>query len=119
MLDVIRQDYLQTARAKGVPERKVILKHALRNALIPIVTIAGGQFAYCLGGSVVTETVFAWPGVGRLIVDSLKSRDTVMVTGCIILKTIVIGIIVLIVDLLYAVIDPRIKAQYAKGYKRK
>ncbi|MCX7027205.1 MAG: ABC transporter permease [Spirochaetes bacterium] len=118
MLDVLRQDYLQTARAKGVPEKKVILKHALRNALIPIITIAGGQFAYCLGGSVLTETVFAWPGVGRLIVDSLSSRDTVMVTGCIILKSTVIGFILLFVDLLYAVIDPRIKAQFAKGYKR-
>jgi peptide/nickel transport system permease protein len=118
MLDVLRQDYLQTARAKGVPEKKVILKHALSNALIPIITIAGSQFAYCLGGSVLTETVFAWPGVGRLIVDSLNSRDTVMVTGCIILKSTVIGFILLFVDLLYAVIDPRIKAQYAKGYKR-
>lgn len=118
MLDVLRQDYLQTARAKGVPEKKVILKHALTNALIPIITIAGGQFAYCLGGSVLTETVFAWPGVGRLIVDSLNSRDTVMVTGCIILKSTVIGFILLFVDLLYAVIDPRIKAQFAKGYKR-
>jgi peptide/nickel transport system permease protein len=118
MLDVLRQDYLQTARAKGVPEKKVILKHALSNALIPIITIAGSQFAYCLGGSVLTETVFAWPGVGRLIVDSLNSRDTVMVTGCIILKSTVIGFILLFVDLLYAVIAPRIKAQYAKGYKR-
>lgn len=118
MLDVLRQDYLQTARAKGVPEKKVILKHALSNALIPIITIAGTQFAYCLGGSVLTETVFAWPGVGRLIVDSLNSRDTVMVTGCIILKSTIIGFILLFVDLLYAVIDPRIKAQYAKGYKR-
>jgi len=119
MLDVIRQDYLRTARAKGVSERTVIMKHALRNALIPIITIAGGQFAYTLGGSVVTETVFAWPGVGRLIVDAVNSRDTPMVTGCIIMKTILIGIIVLIVDLLYATIDPRIKAQYARGGKRK
>ena len=118
MLDVLRQDYLQTARAKGVPEKKVILKHALSNALIPIITIAGSHFAYCLGGSVLIETVFAWPGVGRLIVDSLNSRDTVMVTGCIILKSTIIGFILLLVDLLYAVIDPRIKAQFAKGYKR-
>lgn len=119
MLDVIRQDYLRTARAKGVSERKVILKHALRNALIPIITIAGGQFAVSLGGTVLTETVFAWPGVGRLIVDSVASRDTIMVTGCIIMKTLIIGVIVLIIDLLYAVIDPRIKAQYSKGGRRK
>ncbi len=119
MLDVIRQDYLRTARAKGVAEKSVILKHALRNALIPIITIAGGQFAACLGGSVVVETVFAWPGVGRLIVDSVTSRDTPMVTGCIIMKSTIIGVIILIVDLLYATIDPRIKAQYAKGGRRK
>lgn len=119
MLDVLGQDYLRTERAKGMPERKVIMKYALRNALIPIITIAGGQFATCLGGSVLTETVFAWPGVGRLIVDSLNSRDIPMVTGCIILKTTTIGLIVLIVDLLYAVIDPRIKAQYSKRIRRK
>lgn len=114
MLDVLSQDYLRTERAKGNPEFKVITKYALRNALIPIITIAGGQFAVCLGGSVLTETVFSWPGVGRLIVDSLNSRDVPMVVGCIILKSFSIGVVVLIVDLLYAVIDPRIKAQYAR-----
>lgn len=117
MLDVIRQDYLRTARAKGVSEKKVINKHALKNALIPIITIIGTQLAACLGGAVITETVFAWPGVGRLILDSVNSRDIPMVTGCIILKTITISIILLIVDLLYAVVDPRIKAQYSKGGK--
>ena len=119
MLDVLNQDYLRTARAQGIPERQVIMKYGLRNALIPIITIAGGQFAVCLGGSVVTEKVFSWPGVGRLIVDSVSSRDVPMVTGCIILKTVTIGLVVLAVDLLYAVIDPRIKAQYAKGGKKR
>lgn len=119
MLDVLNQDYLRTARAQGIPERQVIMKYGLRNALIPIITIAGGQFAVCLGGSVVTEKVFSWPGVGRLIVDSVSSRDVPMVTGCIILKTFTIGLVVLAVDLLYAVIDPRIKAQYAKGGKKR
>ena len=118
MLDVLSQDYLRTERAKGHKEFKVIMKYALRNALIPIITIAGGQFAVTLGGAVLTETVFSWPGVGRLIVDAVNSRDVPMVVGCIILKSITIGIVVLIVDLLYAVIDPRIKAQYAKR-KRK
>ena len=117
MLDVIRQDYLRTARAKGVPEKVVIRKHALRNALIPVITVIGTQLGTCLGGAILTETVFAWPGVGRLILDAVNSRDIPMVTGCIILKTITISIILLIVDLLYAVVDPRIRAQYAKGGK--
>ena len=119
MLDVIRQDYLRTARAKGVPERKVINKHALRNALIPVITVAGGQFAGSLGGSVITESVFSWPGVGRLILDSINSRDTPVVVGCIIMKTIVICVILLIIDLLYAYVDPRIKSQYARGKRKK
>lgn len=118
MLDVIRQDYLRTARSKGVSERDVIYKHALKNALIPIITVVGTQLAACLGGALITETVFAWPGVGRLILDSVNSRDIPMVTGCIILKTITISIILLIVDLLYAVVDPRIKAQYAGRRKK-
>ena len=117
MLDVIRQDYLRMARAKGVPEKVVIRKHALRNALIPVITVIGTQLGSCLGGAILTETVFAWPGVGRLILDAVNSRDIPMVTGCIILKTITISIILLIVDLLYAVVDPRIRAQYAKGGK--
>lgn len=112
MLDVLKQEYLRTARAKGIPEKIVITSHALRNALIPIITIIGTQLAGVLGGSVLTETVFAWPGVGRLIVDSLNMRDTPLVTGSIIMTTILLSIILLLVDLLYAVVDPRIKAQY-------
>lgn len=118
MLDVLNQDYLRTERAKGNSEFRVVMKFALKNALIPIITIAGGQFAACLGGSVLTETIFAWPGVGRLIIDSVNSRDVPMVVGCIILKSFSIGVIVLIVDLLYAVIDPRIKMQYSKGRRK-
>lgn len=120
MLDVIRADYLRTARAKGVPERLVIYKHALRNALIPIITNIGGMFAGCLGGATVTESVFTWPGVGSLIIDSIKSRDTIVVTGCIIIKTVTISIVLLLVDILYAYVDPRIKSQYTKkGGKKK
>lgn len=112
MLDVLKQEYLRTARAKGIPEKTVVMSHALRNALIPIITIIGTQLAGVLGGSVLTETVFAWPGVGRLIVDSLNMRDTPLVTGSIIMTTILLSIVLLLVDLLYAVVDPRIKAQY-------
>lgn len=119
MLDVIRQDYLRTARAKGVPEKVVIRKHALKNAMIPIITIIGTQLSNVLGGAVLTETVFSWPGVGRLIVDSISQRDITMVTGCIILKTITITIILLIVDLLYAVVDPRVKSRFAGTKKRR
>ena len=114
MLDVIRQDYLCTARAKGVSEKNVIYKHALRNALIPIITVAGVQFAYIMGGAVVVENVFAWPGVGRLIVDSINMRDIPMVTGAVTITTMVVCIVQLVVDIIYAYVDPRIKAQYLK-----
>jgi len=114
MLEVIRQDYLSTARAKGVPEKVVIRKHAFKNALIPILTVIGTQFGVALGGAVMTETVFAWPGVGRLLVDSISNRDTLMVTGSIILTTILSSIVMLLIDIAYAFVDPRIKARYVK-----
>jgi len=117
MIDVIHQDYLRTARAKGVPEKYVIRKHAFKNALIPIITIIGTQLSVSLGGAVLTETVFAWPGVGRLIIDSVNQRDVPTVTGGIIMTTILISIMLLIVDLLYAYVDPRIKAQYLRKEK--
>lgn len=117
MLEVIRQDYLRTARAKGVTEKLVIRKHAFRNALIPTITVIGTQLAAVMGGAVLTETVFSWPGVGRLILDAVYSRDIPLLTGSIILKSITISIILLCVDLLYAVVDPRIKAQFSKGGK--
>lgn len=118
MLDVLKNDYLDTARAKGISEKKVILKHAFRNALIPIITVFGTQMGACLAGAVVTETVFTWPGIGRLTIDALNQRDTITVTGCIILTTVMISILMLIVDLLYALVDPRIKAMYSKGGKK-
>lgn len=114
MLEVIRQDYLRTARAKGVSERKVIYHHALRNALIPIITAAGSQFSVSLGGAVVTESVFAWPGVGRLIIDSINTRDEIMAVGAIMLTTMLSSLVILGVDILYAFVDPRIKARYSK-----
>lgn len=114
MLEVINMDYIRMAKAKGLSHRKVINKHALRNALIPIVTVVGVQLSETVGGAVLTETVFSWPGVGRLIIDSINGRDITAATGYIILTTILAGLNILIVDILYAYIDPRIKAQYAK-----
>ncbi|MCD8223787.1 MAG: ABC transporter permease [Clostridiales bacterium] len=114
MLDVIRQDYLMLARAKGLGEKVVIRKHAVRNALIPIITISGIQFTASLGGAVVTESVFSWPGVGRMVVDAIKSQDVQVVTGFIIMTAILSSLVLLLVDILYAFVDPRIKAQYSK-----
>lgn len=114
MLDVIRQDYMATARAKGVPERRVIFGHGLKNALIPIITVIGMQLSNALTGSVLAETVFSWPGVGRLIVDSIAKRDTPMVTGSIIMCCILVCFVNVVIDLIYAFFDPRIKAQYAR-----
>ena len=114
MLDVIRADYLRTARAKGVTEKKVILKHALRNALIPIITVFGNQFSYVLGGSVLAETIFSWPGVGKMVVDAIGNRDIPTVTGGIVMTTILVTLVNLVIDILYAYVDPRIKGQYVK-----
>lgn len=108
MLEVLRQDYIRTARAKGQRERIVIYRHALRNALLPIATIIGLQFGTLLGGAVLTETVFAWPGIGRLLVDAIGFRDYPVIQGTVL--TIAIGFVLtnLIVDSLYAYLDPRI-----------
>ena len=112
MLEVIRADYIRTARAKGVAESKVITKHALKNALIPTVTVVGLQFGGMLGGSVMTESVYAWPGVGRLMVQSINKRDIPMVLGCTIMFSVSASVVNLLVDVLYGFIDPRIKSQY-------
>ena len=119
MLETIRQDYIRTVRAKGVAYGVVIRKHALKNALIPTITVIGLQIGYMLGGSVLTETVFAWPGVGRLMVDSINGRDIPMVMGCIILVCATFSVVNLIVDILYGMVDPRIKSQYKSGGKSK
>ncbi len=114
MLDVIRQDYMTTARAKGCSEKRVIFTHGLKNALIPIITAIGLQMSMVITGSVLAETVFSWPGIGRLVYDSIAKRDTPMVTGSIILCSAFMCLINLFVDLVYAFFDPRIKAQYSK-----
>lgn len=112
MLEVIRQDYINTAKAKGVSRRKVITRHALKNALIPSVTVIGLEFGVLLGGAVLTETVFSWPGIGRLMVESIQRKDTPMVLGCVIVFALSFSIVNLIIDILYAYIDPRIKSNY-------
>ncbi len=113
MLEVIRQDYIRTARAKGVDESVVIRKHALRNALIPTITVVGIQIGGLLAGSVLTESVFAWPGIGRLMITSIQGRDIPMVLGCVIVFSACFTIINLCVDVIYGFVDPRIKSMYA------
>ena len=112
MLEVVRQDYIRTARAKGVPESAVINQHALKNAMIPIITVVGLQFGYLLGGAVLTETVFSWPGVGRMMVDAIRQKDTPTVLGTVVFLATTFSLVNLMVDILYGFVDPRIKSQY-------
>lgn len=114
MLDVIRQDYISTARAKGLPEKTITNRHMLKNAMIPIITAVGLQFGTLLGGAMLTETVFSWPGVGRLMIDSIKSKDIPLVLGSVIFLAIMFTVVNLIVDIVYAFVDPRIKSQYKR-----
>jgi len=109
MLESLQQDYVRTARAKGLVERAVVYRHALRNALIPVVTVLGLQFGTLLGGAVLTETTFAWPGIGRLLVDSIEARDYPIIQGVVLLFAVTFLLVNLLVDLLYGYIDPRIK----------
>ncbi len=109
MLEVIGKDYIRTARAKGLSEKAVILHHALRNAFIPVITVIGINFASLLGGAVATETVFAWPGLGRATVDAIRVRDLPVVEGCVLFLAFIFVIANLLVDLSYAWLDPRIR----------
>lgn len=115
MLEVIRQDYIRTAKAKGARPQRIIWKHALRNALLPIITVIGLNFAGMFGGAIITETVFAISGIGSLLVNSVRMKDTPVVMGCVLLIAVIIGLVNLIVDLLYFVIDPRLKTQFTKN----
>jgi ABC-type dipeptide/oligopeptide/nickel transport system permease component len=108
MLEVLRQDFITTARAKGLSERAVIFKHALKSAFIPVITVMGLQFGSLLGGAVLTEIVFSWPGVGRLMVDSILTRDYPVVQGAVLLLAVLFVLINIVVDLIYAFLDPRI-----------
>jgi ABC-type dipeptide/oligopeptide/nickel transport system permease component len=109
MLEVIRKPYIRTARSKGLSEGAVIIRHALRNALIPVVTMMGVQFAILVTGSILTETVFAIPGLGRLIVIAVYARDYAIIRGAILVCAVVFGIVNLLVDLSYHLFDPRLK----------
>jgi peptide/nickel transport system permease protein len=109
MLDVMGQDYLRTARAKGLLERAVIVRHGLRNALIPVITASGVQFAVLMGGAVITEQVFAWPGVGNLAVSAINNRDVALVVSSTFVFAVFILIVNLLVDLSYGLVDPRVR----------
>jgi len=119
MLDVIRADYITTARAKGVPERVVVTKHALKNALIPIITMMGTTFGRLLGGAMIIETIFTIPGMGSYIIGAVNNRDYPVVQGGSIILAIAFSIAMLLIDLLYAAVDPRIKAKYVASGKRR
>lgn len=109
MLEVLKLDFVRTARAKGAGKRTIVVKHALRNALLPVVTVIGLQFGYLLGGAVLTETVFSWPGMGRLLVDSILTRDYPVVQGIVLVFSASFILVNLLLDLCYAFIDPRIR----------
>jgi ABC-type dipeptide/oligopeptide/nickel transport system permease component len=111
MLEVLSLDYVRTARAKGLKERVVIGKHALKNALIPLVTVAGMQFGFLIGGTVIIETVFAWPGAGRLVVQAIFNRDYPLVQACVFILALIFVTINFLVDMLYVYLDPQISYQ--------
>ena len=111
MLEVLSEDYVRTARAKGLPEWPVLTRHALRNALIPLVTVLGLQFGYILGGAVVIETVFTWPGVGLFTIQAISNRDYPVVQASVLILATAVVLINLAVDLLYGLLDPRIRVR--------
>jgi peptide/nickel transport system permease protein len=110
MLEELSQDYIRTARAKGLPERVVVYRHALRNALIPVLTVVGLQFGALLAGAIVTETIFSWPGIGRLTITAINNRDYFLVEGCILAIGLTYVAVNFFTDLLYSVVNPRIRA---------
>ena len=109
MLDVLKSDYILAARARGIPERRVVYSHGLRNALIPVVTMLGLQFSLLLAGAILTESTFSWPGMGRLLLERIYLRDYPVIQGVIVVYTLLVSAMSLLVDLLYAAIDPRVK----------
>lgn len=119
MLEVVRQDYIRTARAKGQKETVVIVVHALRNALMPVITVIGMQFGALLGGSILIESVFAIPGLGKFIIDSIKTRNNPVVQGGVLMLALSFSLVNLFVDIIYGYIDPRIKSQYGQAIKQR
>jgi peptide/nickel transport system permease protein len=111
MIEELQEEYVKTARAKGLPESKVLLKHALKNSLIPVVTVIGLQFGTLLAGAIITETIFSWPGIGRLTIQAINSRDYPLVQGCILMIASTYVAVNLLTDLVYGFLDPRIKYQ--------
>jgi peptide/nickel transport system permease protein len=111
VIEELNEDYVRTARAKGLSERQVIYKHVLKNGLIPVVTVIGLQFGVLLAGAIITEMIFSWPGLGRLTIDSINSRDYPMVQGCILMIALTYIIANLITDFAYRLLDPRIKVE--------
>jgi len=111
LLEVLGQDFVRTARAKGLPERLVVIKHALKNAMIPVVTVLGDQFGRLLGGAILTETVFSWPGMGRYLIDAISQRDYPAVQGAILVFAGAVVLINLLVDLSYGALDPRVRPE--------
>ncbi|MCD4844925.1 MAG: ABC transporter permease [Methanosarcinales archaeon] len=109
MLDVLNQEYILTAKAKGLDEKTILLRHVLKNAMLPVITFAGLQIGFLLGGTVIVETIFAWPGIGKLLVDSIYARDFAMVQGCVLFIGILFAFTNLLVDITYAFLDPRIR----------
>lgn len=119
MLEVIRQDYITTARAKGQKEIVIVFRHALRNALIPIITVVGISFGGMLGGAILAESIFSIPGIGKLMVDAINVKNYPMVQGGVLFIAFAFSVVNLLVDILYAFVDPRIKSQYKGGRKAK
>lgn len=115
MLETVRQEYIRTAKAKGASKKRIIWKHALRNAMLPVVTTLGTSFGASLGGAIIAETVFAMPGMGTLITTAIRQKDIPVVMGATLFLAVLFSLVILIVDILYAWIDPRIKAKYENG----
>ena len=115
MLDTIRQDYIRTARAKGARERVVLWRHALKNALMPVITVIGNEFGALMGGAIILESVFAMPGLGSYLIDAIQSKDAPVVLTTTLFLSVVFCLVVLIVDIIYALIDPRVRKKYTKN----
>ncbi len=119
MLEVIRQDYIITARAKGLPEKKVVYRHALKNAMIPVIMVIGNMFGLMIGGALVTEMIFGIPGLGQYTISGLNARDYPVIQGSVFIISVMFSLIILLVDVVFAIVDPRIRSQYGRKNKKK
>jgi len=119
MLEVIRQDYITTARAKGLPESKVVFRHALKNALTPVIMVVGSMFGIMLGGALISEVIFSIPGLGQYTIQAMLNRDYPVIQGSVLILSMMFSIIMLLVDITFALVDPRIRSQYIRSSKKK